>query len=342
MCNQAAFRFLSALASCVCAHVPSSAEPVVLPPPPRPCSFSYDAVLAHAGVEADLAQLIAQNRRTATPFTVAKHTKEAAKNWDKFYKSHADRFFKDRHWTSHEFSAQLTSSTDESREEETSLVGEQVHAGVLLEVGCGVGNMLYPLLTVDPQIRVHCCDFSARAVDMVRHHPSFDPHRVNAFVYDLTEMDATQLDRLLVTPSTADWPSITTISLIFVLSAIPPDHHERVLSNLIRILAHNGGGSIVFRDYALGDLSQIRYHTKKDAAWAEPSLLSASANWYRRGDNTFNYFFQQHELQQLADKLGLQGPVEILHRQQVNRRRDVHMERRFVQAKWTVQPLRQS
>ncbi len=57
---------------------------------------------------------------------------------------------------------------------------------VLLEVGCGVGNMLYPLLEDNAELKVHCCDFSERAVEMVRSHPRYDPQRVNAFVFDLT------------------------------------------------------------------------------------------------------------------------------------------------------------
>ena len=47
-----------------------------------------------------------------------------------------------------------------------SLAGQSTP--VLLEVGCGVGNMLYPLLDKNPQLQVHCCDFSARAVDIVK------------------------------------------------------------------------------------------------------------------------------------------------------------------------------
>lgn len=67
--------------------------------------------------------------------------------------------------------------------EETELVSSS-SGGVLLEVGCGVGNMLYPLLEANKELKVHCCDFSARAVEMVQAHPKFDAERVNAFVFD--------------------------------------------------------------------------------------------------------------------------------------------------------------
>lgn len=197
--------------------------------------------------------------------------------------------------------------------------------------------MLYPLLEENASLKVHCCDFSSRAVELVRSHPAYDPSRVNAFVYDLTSPHP-PLSSFLH----QDWPAVTTISLIFVLSAIPPDLHATVLSNLASLLPN--GGHILFRDYAYGDLSQVRYHTKKDAAWAEPSLLSDDPqhNWYRRGDNTFNYFFTQQQLQTLADHLGFQGQVETLRRTAVNRKSEVNMQRRFVQAKWYVAPTAQS
>lgn len=314
-------------------------DPIPSPHEPQPAQPAIESTISH---------IIAQNRRAATSFTVTKHSAEAAKNWDKFYKNHADKFFKDRHWTGREFGSELSSSGapaaasgsrakgEDDRAEETALVSADVEGGesVLLEVGCGVGNMLYPLLEDNAALKVHCCDFSSRAVDMVRSHPLFDADRVNAFVYDLTATNP-PLSSFL---SNKDWPPVTTISLIFVLSAIPPALHAQVLRNLAALLPN--GGHILFRDYAYGDLSQVRYHTKKDAAWAEPSLLSddPAHNWYRRGDNTFNYFFTQSQLEALAAEVGLVGQVETLRRTAVNRKSEVNMQRRFVQAKWYIPP----
>ncbi|EST08355.1 Methyltransferase-like protein [Kalmanozyma brasiliensis GHG001] len=305
-----------------------------------PIPSPHESQPAQPAIELTISSIISQNRRTATPFAVTKHTAEAARNWDKFYKNHADKFFKDRHWTGREFGSELASGKakgEDDRAEETALVSADVGGqSVLLEVGCGVGNMLYPLLEDNVALKVHACDFSSRAVDMVRSHPRFDDDRVNAFVYDLTTTDP-PLSSFL---TKKDWPEVTTISLIFVLSAIPPQLHAQVLRNLADLLPN--GGHILFRDYAYGDLSQVRYHTKKDAAWAEPSLLSDLAPWYRRGDNTFNYFFTQAQLEALAAEVGLQGEVETLRRTAVNRKSEVNMQRRFVQAKWFVPPRTQS
>ena len=37
-----------------------------------------------------------------------------------------------------------------------------------VQVGCGAGNTIYPLLAGDPHVFVHACDFSPRAVDLVK------------------------------------------------------------------------------------------------------------------------------------------------------------------------------
>ena len=39
---------------------------------------------------------------------------------------------------------------------------------VLLEAGCGVGNLFYPLLEEIPNLFVHACDFSPRAVQFLK------------------------------------------------------------------------------------------------------------------------------------------------------------------------------
>jgi methyltransferase-like protein 6 len=50
---------------------------------------------------------------------------------------------------------------------------DRQHAVFLLQVGCGVGNSIYPLLDINPQLRVYACDFSATAVQIVQQHPQY-------------------------------------------------------------------------------------------------------------------------------------------------------------------------
>ncbi len=120
-----------------------------------------------------------QQQRTASAFVVSKAEREAARSWDIFYKKNETRFFKDRHWTDREFAQDLriapapspSASADEPKaadEEDNEDEGGDSAAAfaqcvldgpsssdvkgkrkarepVLLEVGCGVGNMLYPV-----------------------------------------------------------------------------------------------------------------------------------------------------------------------------------------------------
>ena len=42
-----------------------------------------------------------------------------------------------------------------------------------MQVGCGAGNTVYPALEVNPELTVYACDFSPRAVEIVKAHPDY-------------------------------------------------------------------------------------------------------------------------------------------------------------------------
>lgn len=201
--------------------------------------------------ENDLVQLKNQESRLVSNFKANQIEKDSRKYWDKFYKRNENRFFKDRHWTTREF-AELVSSCDSRRS--------------LLEVGCGTGNFIYPLLIEDQSsFYVYACDFSPRAVDLVKSHPLYEEKLVNAFVADVTTDDL----RKVVAEN-----SIDIVTLIFVLSAIHPQHYDVVVRNLHCVLKQNG--IILFRDYGLYDMAQIRFKQGH----------KISENFYMRQDGT--------------------------------------------------------
>lgn len=65
-----------------------------------------------------------------------------------------------------------------------------VHAA-RLQVGCGVGNSLFPLLELNPAATLYACDFAPSGIDLVKSNPLYRQHggpggRMTAFVADIT------------------------------------------------------------------------------------------------------------------------------------------------------------
>ncbi|WCJ42868.1 tRNA N(3)-methylcytidine methyltransferase METTL6 [Euphorbia peplus] len=232
-----------------------------------------------------------------TPFWRDKYEKDAKKYWDIFYKRHQDRFFKDRHYLDKEWGQYLT------------VPGKRV----ILEVGCGAGNTIFPLVSTYPDIFVHACDFSPRAVDLVKAHKDFNDSRLNAFVCDLTIDDLSKE----VSPSSVD-----IVTMIFVLSAVSPEKMPLVLQNIKKVLKPDG--YVLLRDYAVGDLAQERF-TCKDQKISE--------NFYVRGDGTRAFYFSNEFLTSLFKSNGFNvEELGLCCKQVENRSRELVMNRRWIQA----------
>ncbi|KAF9616980.1 hypothetical protein IFM89_033050 [Coptis chinensis] len=235
-----------------------------------------------------------------SPFWKEKYDREANKYWDKFYKKHQDKFFKDRHYLDKEWGTYFHGSDSKTK--------------VILEVGCGAGNTIFPLVATYPDIFVHACDFSHRAVDLVKSHKDFNEDHVNAFVCDLTTDD---LSKNVGSSSTVD-----IVTMIFVLSAVAPEKMSLVLQNLREVLKPNG--LVLFRDYAVGDLAQERF-TCKDQKISE--------NFYVRGDGTRAFYFSQEFLASLFKENGFEAEeIGLCCKQVENRSRELVMNRRWMQA----------
>lgn len=174
---------------------------------------------------------------------------------------------------------------------------------------------------------------------LLQKHPKYTPERVNAFVFDLTQEEPLLASYIQANPSPppsvtpVDFGPPTLVSVIFVLSAIPPKHHARVLRSLFELV--EPGGALLFRDYGRGDLAQLRFHSKE--AWAEPVLLSSEHDQYRRGDGTMTFFFDEAYLRQLGQELGDQvetSDIKMVERVGFNRKKGIELRRYFAQAHW--------
>ncbi|XP_026190270.1 uncharacterized protein LOC34617327 [Cyclospora cayetanensis] len=85
----------------------------------------------------------------------------SVRHWDLFYKHNTDHFFKDRAWLGKELPelSQACMATEEKGAHEFPL---------LIDVGCGVGNSLIPILLENPRMHAVAFDCSPRAVGMLR------------------------------------------------------------------------------------------------------------------------------------------------------------------------------
>ncbi|KAL5241090.1 hypothetical protein ACI65C_008500 [Semiaphis heraclei] len=247
--------------------------------------------------EHDQAILAKQNSRMVSSFKAQEIEKNSKKHWDIFYKNNGNRFFKDRHWTTREFS---------------ELIGDDVHKKSILEIGCGVGNLIYPLLADGLNAMFYACDFSPRAIECLKSNPSYDPSFINAFNCDIVTDE-------LITRIPEN--SLDLVTAIFVLSAIHPDNHQTVISNIYKVLKY--GGLLLFRDYGIYDMAQLRF---------KPGHKIAD-NFYMRQDGTRSYFFSIEYFQNLMETNGfVECSNKYVCKRTVNIKEDVDVPRRFIQA----------
>ncbi|KAL1290015.1 hypothetical protein AAHE18_20G098200 [Arachis hypogaea] len=185
-----------------------------------------------------------------------KYEREAKRYWDVFYKCHKDK--------GDYFSGE----------------GKKV----ILEVGCGAENTIFPVIASYPDAFVYACDFSPRAIELVKTHEDFKESCVRAFVSDLTVDDLCKE----ILPSSVD-----IVTMIFMLSAVSPEKMPLVLQNVRKIIKPNG--YVLFRDYATEDLAQERF-SGKDQKFSD--------NFYVRGDGTRAYYFSNEFLTNLFRENG--------------------------------------
>ncbi|KAI7868143.1 S-adenosyl-L-methionine-dependent methyltransferase [Spinellus fusiger] len=246
--------------------------------------------------------LIINDTKEVPPFWVSKYKKEAAKNWDIFYKRNTTKFFKDRHWTDREF------------EELAHQPGQEKK--VCLEVGCGVGNFVFPAIADNPDLYVYACDFSKRAVEMVQSNEHYHESRCKAFVCDLTQNALTD---------TIPAESLNLVTALFVFSAIPPERFAFAIQNIFKVL--KPGGCVLFRDYGLYDEAQIKFSAASDKKLQD--------NLYVRQDGTMSYFFSLEDLQTRFEEEGFSTlKNNYIYRETTNRRLELNVDRIFVQAKF--------
>jgi methyltransferase-like protein 6 len=152
---------------------------------------------------------------TIAEFKKNKIEKETAKNWDLFYKRNKANFFKNRYWTLREF-------------EELDENFYKCQEIKLLEIGCGVGNFLFPLLKINEKLVIYACDFAAKAIELLKTSDDYKENekRCFPFVCDLVKDD---LNEKLCNIQ------VDIVTLIFLLSALHPKDFDIAIKNIYKV-----------------------------------------------------------------------------------------------------------
>lgn len=215
-----------------------------------------------------------QRAEPVSDFDRARYNAQPEKWWNQFYKNNKTNFFKNRKWLAQEFPIL------------EQLGAENGPEAMVLEVGAGAGNSAFPILerSKNPRLKIHACDFSKKAVDLIRAHDLYDTDRIQADVWDVSASPDSENAGL---PPGLTENSVDVVLMIFIFSALAPKQWDQAVRNIWRVL--KPGGQVLFRDYGRGDLAQVRF--KKGRYMEE--------NFYVRGDGTRVYFFEQQELENI-------------------------------------------
>jgi len=217
-------------------------------------------------------QTVFQRENAVTDFDKKRFNDKPEKWWDKFYSNNSANFFKDRKWLVQEFPVL------------GEVTKENYGACTVLEVGAGAGNTAFPLLTMNqnPELRVHACDYSKKAIEVMRAAKEYvqqgEPAVLRADVWDAASEDL---------PPGLQEGKVDLVLMIFIFSALSPGQWQQVIRNVYQLL--RPGGEVFFRDYGRGDLAQVRF---KKGRYLEE-------NFYVRGDGTRVYFFEEDELKKI-------------------------------------------
>lgn len=203
-----------------------------------------------------------------------RYNAQPEKFWNLFYKNNRANFFKNRKWLAQEFPV-----LDQVTKEDSP-------PAKVLEVGAGAGNSAFPILAKNknPGLKIHACDFSKKAVEVIRGNEAYDEKFLQADVWDVAASPESENAGL---PFGVEEGSVDVVLMIFIFSALNPKQWDQAVKNIWRVL--KPGGQVLFRDYGRGDLAQVRF---KKGRWMDE-------NFYVRGDGTRVYFFEKEELENI-------------------------------------------
>ncbi|KAF3452332.1 hypothetical protein FNV43_RR02765 [Rhamnella rubrinervis] len=262
--------------------------------------------------------------------------------WRRFHIRHsAGKFFKERRYLLKEF-PELASCKENS---------------TVLEVGCGNGSTILPLLRGNENIIVYACDCSTEIIERAketvdasnivsikqRFHPFYCDLSASKFptwlacnqcqdMYLQTQRNSSDItvnsrmdssDLYLMRESGCCKGGVDFITLIFTLSALPLQMMPVTIKECFSVL--KPGGLLLFRDYGLYDMTMLRFEIEKRVGFRE----------YMRSDGTRSYFFCLDTVRDLFIGAGFaELELEYCCIKSVNRRNGKVMRRVWVHGKF--------
>ena len=234
---------------------------------------------------------------------ILRYENEAAKNWDKFYTRNQSNFFKDRHYLMEVFPELAVGKVGDA----------SLEPFVLLEVGCGVGNAVLPLLEQNSRLHVWGFDLSSVAIDLMKKDERFikasQNGRARGAVWDITANSCPLMK--------VDSPEANGALLLFCLSAISPDKMKIAAKHVMDTL--KPGAYLLFRDYGRFDEAQMKLGTSRGKRLSE--------NFYVKQDGTRCYYFDMEDIRNLFEEL---DEVELNYIRRVYQNRGDNTKRRRV------------
>ncbi|XP_061352277.1 uncharacterized protein LOC133297197 isoform X2 [Gastrolobium bilobum] len=246
--------------------------------------------------------------------------------WKQFHIRHASgKFFKERRYLLKEF-PELLSCPPYSK---------------LLEVGCGNGSTVLPILRANKDVIIYACDCSNETLERAKEFISATTvaslmHRFHTFCCDLSTdgfpnwlaCNPCQDKFLQKHPYSSEEcdscvGGVDFVTMIFTLSAVPLERMPRSITECFTVL--KPGGMVLFRDYGLYDMTMLRFESDKKVGFRE----------YMRSDGTRSYFFCLDTVRNLFLCAGFtELELDYCCVKSVNRRKGKSMRRVWVHGKF--------
>jgi ubiquinone/menaquinone biosynthesis C-methylase UbiE len=219
-------------------------------------------------------------------------------DWERFYQSHPSaRFFKERRYLLKEF----------------PILAQAHPPKLIVEIGCGCGASLLPVLKANGGARAVGTDISSTCLEQLRAASAAEgigASRLELFTADGTELEQMQRYAGL---------NADVVMIMFTLSAVLPEAMLVMLKQAAAAL--KPAGVLLIRDHGLYDMVQLRM----------PPSQCIGQNLYKRGDGTISYFFSKQDLAEKARTAGLEvDELEYACVYNTNRKTGLKLKRVFV------------